>query len=65
MGDVLAEPNTLVEFRLEETEEGTRVNLTESGFASLRPGVYEDAMRENTSGWDSELAELVALFEKS
>ena len=63
--DVLAQPTTLVEFRLEEAEEGTQLTMLESGFASLPREVYEDALRENTSGWDSELAELVALFEKS
>ncbi len=65
VGDVLASSNTLVEFRLEEVEEGTKLTMVESGFASLPKETYEQAMRDNNSGWDSELAELVALFNQS
>lgn len=65
IGDVLSVPNTLVEFRLHEVDEGTRIEMVESGFASLPPEVYESSLRENTSGWDGELAELVELFEMS
>lgn len=65
VGDVLSQPNTLVEFRLEEVEEGTRVDLIESGFASLPSEIYESALRENTTGWEQELAELAALFNQS
>ena len=65
VGDVLASSNTLVEFRLEEVDEGTRLSMVESGFASLPKEIYDEAMRDNSNGWDSELAELVALFNQS
>lgn len=51
MGDVLAEPNTLVEFRLEEASGGTRVRLMESGFASLPAEAYAQSVKDNTEGW--------------
>src|SRR5687768_6269533 len=35
LGDVLKADNTLVEFFIEETTDGTKVTLKESGFASL------------------------------
>lgn len=49
---------TLVTFVLEDVEGGTRLILTETGFASLANAqkVYAD----NTSGWDAELADLKA-----
>ena len=52
IGDVLKEPNTLCEFRLEETAEGTRVRLLESGFASLPPAFYAQSVKDNEGGWD-------------
>lgn len=51
IGDVLSEPNTLCEFHLDETAEGTRVRLVESGFASLPEAFYAKAIEENTGGW--------------
>jgi len=51
LGDVLAQPNTLVEFRLEEVPGGTRVSLVESGFASLPAEVYQQSLKDNTEGW--------------
>lgn len=65
VGDVTKVPNTLVEFRLSQVDEGTKIDMLESGFATLPKEVYERALQENTSGWEGELAELVALFEKS
>jgi uncharacterized protein YndB with AHSA1/START domain len=61
-GDVLSKPNTLVEFRLEDAPDGTRVRLKESGFASLPPEAYEKAFADNSEGWTEELAKLVKLF---
>lgn len=57
------EPMTTVEFRLEPTEEGTRLTIVESGFASLPASRRDTAMRENTNGWNiqaNNLAEYVA-----
>lgn len=49
--DVLAVPNTLVEFFIEEQEEGTKVTVKESGFASLPSDVAEASFNDNSGGW--------------
>jgi uncharacterized protein YndB with AHSA1/START domain len=51
-------PLTLVEFLLEPVPEGTRLTLTESGFAALPPEDYGRCYRENDEGWRDELANL-------
>ncbi len=51
LGRVEDRPNTLVEFRLEKIEGGTRLRLKESGFASLPSEYYEGAVKDNTEGW--------------
>lgn len=59
--EVTMEPanSTLVLFELEPTQSGTRLKVTESGFAELPPALREATIRENTSGWESELQDLV------
>jgi uncharacterized protein YndB with AHSA1/START domain len=52
VGDVLAVPNTLVEFRIEATESGTKVTLKESGFSSLPANVAEEYFLDNSGGWE-------------
>ena len=52
------DPSTLVEFTLTGTDEGTTVSVRESGFALLPPEIAEDNLRENTSGWSSEMQDL-------
>jgi len=52
LGDVLVEPNTLVEFTLETVAEGTKVHLKESGIASLPAEVIEQTLKGNDAGWD-------------
>lgn len=64
VGDVRTVPNTLVEFRLAPIDEGTRLTMIESGFASLPAEHYAKAIEDNTGGWDYELAELVKYLEK-
>ncbi len=49
--DYSAEPMTLVEFRLEEAEGGTRLTIVESGFDQLPPERREEAFRMNDGGW--------------
>lgn len=51
LGDVLDEPNTLVEFRLETVAEGTRIRVKESGIASLPADVIEKTLDGNDAGW--------------
>jgi uncharacterized protein YndB with AHSA1/START domain len=58
-GDALAEPNTLVEFTLEEVEGGTKVHLKESGIASLPPEVIKRTLEGNSAGWDFMLGRLL------
>jgi uncharacterized protein YndB with AHSA1/START domain len=50
--DYSKEPNTLVEFRLEEAPGGTQVTVVESGFDALPEQRRDDAFRMNSGGWD-------------
>jgi len=50
---------TYVEFTLEPVGAGTRLTVVETGFAQLPDDEYDKAFDGNTSGWKSELAELV------
>jgi uncharacterized protein YndB with AHSA1/START domain len=52
LGDVLTVPNTLVEFFIEGSGDGTKVILKESGFASLPDEVAEQSLNQNTGGWE-------------
>lgn len=52
---------TLVEFKLEALEAGTRLTITESGFAALPEGaVRNDALRMNTEGWEIQTQNIAA-----
>ncbi len=62
MGDVLNQANTLVEFRLAESDGVTKVTLLESGFASLPPEVAEECLKQNTGGWEYMLGRLEKRF---
>ena len=50
---------TQVEYLLESIPEGTRLKLTETGFASLPADRRESSFADNSQGWTSELAKLV------
>jgi uncharacterized protein YndB with AHSA1/START domain len=61
--DYSAEPTTLVEFTLEETQDGTAVTIVESGFDRIPPGRRDEAFRMNERGWTGQsrnLAEYVS-----
>jgi len=60
--DPLKQANTLVEFRLEEIADGTKLTLKESGFASLPKDVIEKSLSDNNEGWDFMLARLEKLM---
>lgn len=68
--DVDAEPaegnSTLVEFSLTDVFAGTLLRVVETGFASLHASQAEQdkAVRDNTEGWQSELAELKEYAER-
>ncbi|MGD9710847.1 MAG: SRPBCC domain-containing protein [Thermomicrobiales bacterium] len=49
---------TRVEYRLESIPQGTRLFLTESGFASHPRDKRESNYADNSEGWASELAKL-------
>lgn len=49
---VLEQPTTLVEFRLEEIADGTRLTITESGFSSMPNPRRLEVLRDNTEGWN-------------
>lgn len=49
--DYSSEPQTLVEFRLTPTAEGTSLVVTESGFDKIPAGRRAEAIRSNDGGW--------------
>jgi uncharacterized protein YndB with AHSA1/START domain len=53
--DIFKEPTTLVEFRLEKTEAGTLLTLTESGFENLPDALGLEAFRRNNGGWTEQM----------
>jgi uncharacterized protein YndB with AHSA1/START domain len=50
--DVSAEPMTLIEFRLEDVPEGTRLTVTESGFDRIPLERRAKAFEQNAEGWE-------------
>lgn len=54
---------TYVEFALEPAAEGTRLTVTESGFAQLPDEWLEPSYRGNVEGWRCELGELVSYLD--
>jgi uncharacterized protein YndB with AHSA1/START domain len=54
---------TYVEFTLEPVAGGTRLTVTESGFAQLPDDVYRKAFGGNSEGWGKELGELAAYLD--
>lgn len=59
--DTPTEPTTLVEFKLEATERGTRLVITESGFSALPDDARRDeALRMNSQGWATQLENIAA-----
>lgn len=58
-------PNTLIEFRLETEGDGTRLTVVESGFASLPDDLRENALRDNTQGWDEQIENIRRYLESA
>lgn len=54
---------TYVEFTLEPTASGTRLTVTESGFAQIPDERLEPSYQCNVEGWRSELDDLVAYLD--
>lgn len=63
--DYSQETPTLVEFRLEAAEGGTRLLVTESGFSKLPPERSPDAFRMNSNGWAKQLENIEAYVSKA
>ncbi len=53
--DYSQEPTTLVEFRLEEVAEGTRLTVVESGFDRIPAERRAEAFRMNGNGWAQQM----------
>ena len=61
--DYSKEPPTLVEFRLEEIPDGTRLTVTESGFDRIPPGRRGEAFRMNDGGWAEQMQNVARYVE--
>lgn len=57
-GDYSAEAMTLVEFTLEDAEEGTLVTIVESGFDDIPLARRAEAFRMNDGGWNGQMKNL-------
>jgi uncharacterized protein YndB with AHSA1/START domain len=62
--DYAKEPTTLVEFRLEETKEGTMLTVVESGFDKIPAARRAEAFRMNDKGWSGQLENVRRYVEK-
>jgi len=60
----LDEQKTTCRFTLSEVEGGTLLVMEESGFLRVPESRRQSAFKDNTGGWDAELAELVAWLEE-
>ncbi len=56
--DYSKEPPTLVEFRLEPIEAGTRLTVIESGFDALPAERRPLALRMNEGGWEEQVGNI-------
>ena len=56
--DYSAEPTTLVEFILEDAEDGTVVTIVESGFDKIPLARRAEAFRMNDNGWGGQIKNL-------
>ena len=57
-------PWIVVEFRLEPTDAGTRLTVTESGFDALPPERRDEAYRSNEGGWEEQMRNIKAHVER-
>ena len=61
--DCSDEPPTLVEFRLEEIEDGTRITVRESGFDAIPAHRMPKAREMNERGWKIQMQNIKAHVE--
>ncbi|MHC1546903.1 SRPBCC family protein [Phyllobacterium sp. K27] len=62
--DYSAETPTLVEFRLQPADKGTRLTVTESGFGALPHHRRDEALRSNDGGWEEQVKNIKAYVEQ-
>jgi uncharacterized protein YndB with AHSA1/START domain len=62
--DYSGETQTLVEFRLEPTDGGTRLVVVESGFDKLPEHRRDEAFRSNEGGWAEQVQNIKAYVER-
>lgn len=58
------EAKVRVEFRLEPTERGARLTITETGFQQFPEAKRLEALRSNAAGWDIQAKNLAAHVER-
>jgi uncharacterized protein YndB with AHSA1/START domain len=63
--DYASEPTTLVEFRLEPTDGGTILFLTESGFDAIPKHRRIEAFRMNERGWTEQMTNIARHVERT
>jgi uncharacterized protein YndB with AHSA1/START domain len=56
--DYSVEPTTLVEFHLDDANEGTLLTIVESGFDRIPASRRAEAFRMNDAGWTSQAKKL-------
>jgi uncharacterized protein YndB with AHSA1/START domain len=56
--DYSQEPQTLVEFRLEKTKQGTLLTVTESGFDRIPAARRAEAFMRNDGGWTQQMTNI-------
>jgi uncharacterized protein YndB with AHSA1/START domain len=59
-----ADAKVRVEFRLEPTERGTRLIITETGFQQFPASIRLEVLRSNTEGWDIQAKNIAAHVER-
>lgn len=66
IGDVLSVAHTLVEFRIDDLQDGScKLTLIESGFEQLPAAIIDNCFKQNSQGWEFMLSRLLNLFAES
>jgi hypothetical protein len=60
--DYSHEPTTLVVFELQETQSGTLLSISESGFDIVPTARRAEAFRLNSGGWDGQMDNIAKHF---
>jgi uncharacterized protein YndB with AHSA1/START domain len=62
--DYSQEPTTLIEFRLSDAAEGTKLTVTESGFDEIPEWRRAEAFKMNSGGWTGQVENIRKYVEK-